>query len=284
MVTTVEQAAIEQLIARHPIRTVNAGAGTISYREAGAGAALVLLHGISSGSGSWVHQLDALAGRHRVIAWDAPGYGGSTRLAADWPMPADYSAVLASLLDALKLSSAIIVGHSLGAIVAGSFAARAPDRVDRLVLLDPARGYGSAPAEIRTQKLEQRLAAMQKLGPVEHARQRSAALLGPNASQAARELVTWNASRVDPAGYAQAARMLARADLCTDASRYEKSVLVACGTEDRITPEAACREIADAFPRAEYRSLPGLGHASYIDGSDAVNELLSAFVSSSERR
>jgi pimeloyl-ACP methyl ester carboxylesterase len=283
VVPTVEQAAIEQLIARHPTRTVNAGAGTIAYRETGAGAPLVLLHGISSGSGSWVHQLDKLAGRYRIIAWDAPGYGGSTRLPAESPMAADYSAALTSLFDALKLPSAVIVGHSLGAIIAGSFAAQAADRVTRLLLLDPARGYGSAPAETRASKLDQRLAAMEKLGPAEHARQRSAALLGPNASQAARELVIWNASRIDRAGYAQAARMLAQADLCADAPRYEGPVLVACGSEDQITPEAACREVARAFPSAKYRSLAGLGHVSYIDDPTAVNELLIGFTSPAER-
>jgi len=53
----------------------------ISYREAGAGPALVLLHGIGSSSASWLFQLESLAG-YRLIAWDAPGYGGSAFLSA----------------------------------------------------------------------------------------------------------------------------------------------------------------------------------------------------------
>ena len=51
----------------------------IAYRETGAGPALVLLHGIGSGSAGWLFQLETLKG-YRLIAWDAPGYGESENL------------------------------------------------------------------------------------------------------------------------------------------------------------------------------------------------------------
>lgn len=270
--------SVEKLLARHSLQGVHTATGErVSYRENGAGSPLVLLHGISSGSGSFVHQLEGLATRHRVIAWDAPGYGESTPLRAAAPSVADYACSLAALLDALGLSRVTLVGHSLGAIVATRFAADAAASVDRLLLLNPARGYGNAPPEIREKKLDERLAAMARLGPAQLALQRCDALLSANASQAARELVVANASRLVPAGYAQAARMLADADVCADARGYPGPVLVACGSEDGITPEAACREIALAFPNAEYRSLPGLGHASYIENPEAVNAIVAEF-------
>ncbi len=75
-------AAIAERISRFPVRTVSVGGRTLAYREAGSGAPLVLLHGIGNQSGSWVQQLESLADRFRVIAWDAPGYGGSDPLAA----------------------------------------------------------------------------------------------------------------------------------------------------------------------------------------------------------
>jgi len=271
------------LVARHPLRSVQAGAGRISYREAGAGPPLVLLHGIGSGSGSWVHQLDGLAARFRVVAWDAPGYAESTHLATESPAAADYAAALASLLGALGIERAAVVGHSLGAIVAARHAAGAPGRVDRLALLNPARGYGKAPAEVRTRRLEERLAAMDRLGPARHAEERSSALLAPQATAAARALVVWNSARLDPRGYAQAARMLAGADIDADALLYEGPVLVACGSEDRVTPEAGCRDIASRFRRAGYRSIPGTGHASYIEDPAAVNALLLNFLTSASR-
>jgi len=274
---------LESLIARHPPRTAAAGAGRISFREAGAGAPLILLHGIGSGSASWVHQLEGLATRFRLIAWDAPGYAQSTHLPAEAPSAADYAGALASFLAALGIDRIALVGHSLGALIAARHAASAAARVDRLILLNPARGYGNAPAEVRTRRLEERLAAMDRLGPARHAEERSAALLAAQASAAARDLVVWNSARLDPRGYAQAARMLAGGDIDADAAQYDGPVLVACGTEDRVTPEAGCRDIAGRFPRGRYQSIPGVGHASYIENPGALNDLMVNFLNSPER-
>lgn len=274
-------AALAALATQHPALSMSPQGAALSWREAGARAGhddgkpvLVLLHGIGSGSGSWLNQLGALAGSHRIIAWDAPGYGLSAALPGEAPGAADYAAALAALLEALGVRQLALVGHSLGALIACAFAARHAGKVNRLILLNPARGYANAPPELRRQKLDERLALMNKLGPHAHALQRGPALLGPHADEAARALVIWNASQLHPGGYAQAARMLAAGDLAEDAAHYAGPVLVACGTEDRITPEKSCRLIAAKFRQADYRSLPGLGHASYIDSAEQVNTLL----------
>ncbi len=268
--------ALAALAAAHPPRTLSPNGSALCWREAGhtGQPALVLLHGIGSGSGSWLHQLAALGATHRVIAWDAPGYGNSTPLAGDAPHAADYAASLAGLLEALGIAQFTLVGHSLGALVATAFAARHGGKVSRLVLLNPARGYHHADSELRRQKLDDRLALMDRLGPAEHARQRGPALLGPKATDEARALVIWNASQLNPGGYAQAARMLANGDIAGDAALYRGPVLVACGSEDRITPEQGCRLIAAEFPHAQYQTLADLGHASYIDAPPVVNEIL----------
>ena len=62
--------------------TIETERGAIAYRRAGDGPPLVCLHGIGSGSASWAAQLEALAARFDVIAWDTPGYGGSAPLGA----------------------------------------------------------------------------------------------------------------------------------------------------------------------------------------------------------
>ena len=81
---SVDFSLAERLLAAYPLQKVSTRRGIVSYREAGAGPALCLLHGISSQSGSWVHQLDALAPRFHVVAWDAPGYGESDQLAREY--------------------------------------------------------------------------------------------------------------------------------------------------------------------------------------------------------
>ena len=57
--------------------------GTVAYRRAGAGAPLLLLHGGLSDGRSWTPQLESLAHEYDVVAWDAPGCGGSANPAAD---------------------------------------------------------------------------------------------------------------------------------------------------------------------------------------------------------
>jgi pimeloyl-ACP methyl ester carboxylesterase len=265
------------LVARYPRAKRTVAHGTVSYREAGAGPALVLLHGIGSQSGSWVRQIEALAPRFRVIAWDAPGYGESDPLPGDAPSAPDYAAVLAALLDALGVGSAAFVASSLGALVAGAFAARWAQRVRALVLLNPAGGYGSAPAHAREEKLAARLDRLAKLGPKGMAEDPSPGMLSPAASAEARALAAWSTAALRPDGYAQAARMLANGRLAEDAARYPGPVLVVGTSADAITPAAGCERIARAFSGGRFRLLEGPGHLSYLDDPATVNALIAEF-------
>lgn len=119
------------------------------FREQGSGIPLMLLHGISSGAASW-HKQMALNG-FRVLAWDMPGYGESPMLAVARANAGDYADALAAMLDRAGVWQAVLVGHSLGALVASAFAAKFPDRVIHLVLADAAQGYGNAAPEQREQ-------------------------------------------------------------------------------------------------------------------------------------
>ncbi|MBM3525073.1 MAG: alpha/beta fold hydrolase, partial [Alphaproteobacteria bacterium] len=204
----------------------------VAHREAGTGEPMVLLHGIGSGAGSWANQLGALPAR--TIAWDAPGYGASAPLPGDSPDAGAYAGALATLLDSLAVDRCVLVGQSLGAIVAARYSVDRPQRVRRLVLLAPARGHAALPAADRRRKLAERIDAMTRLGVIEHARQRAPHQLGPRAPAAALALVRENMERLDLAGYAQAARLLAQSDIALDAPHCRMKVIVASGSEDRI--------------------------------------------------
>jgi pimeloyl-ACP methyl ester carboxylesterase len=247
----------------------------ISYRETGAGQALVLLHGIGSSSAGWLCQLESLIG-YRLIAWDAPGYGESEFLPGATPRPADYAQALHEFLDRLLLKDVVLVGNSLGCLMAGAYAAAHPERVRSMVLLGPAGGYGSL--SDRDDKLRGRLEELDTLGPEGLAEKRSPSLLGKGAPAEALELLRWSQRRIRPQGFRQALHCLAQGRLAEDARRFSKKVLVACGSDDAITPEAGCKAIAAAFPRAEYRSLAGIGHAPQIEASEIVNRLIAGFV------
>ncbi len=238
---------------------------------------MVLLHGIGSGSGSWVHQLDAFASRFRVVAWDAPGYGESAPLDERAPTAADYADALEAFLDALQIGRCLLVAQSLGALMATALAARAPERLDGLVLISPANGYGRATPAERTEKLQARLDAMERLGPAGLADARARNLLSTRTSPEALALVRENMARLDPAGHAQAAHMLAGGSLVDDAVRYEGPTLVLCGTADTVTPLATCETVAMAFADHTFVAVPGPGHASYVEAPVLVNELIGQF-------
>jgi pimeloyl-ACP methyl ester carboxylesterase len=270
---------IEQRVdANFPVREIAADGRVFSYRMAGEGPMLVLLHGIGSGSGSWFHQLHGLADRYRMVAWDAPGYGRTTPLEAETPGAGDYAAALKIFLTALEIQPEVIIGHSLGALMAGGYVAAYKPSLRALILADPANGYGAADEAIRLEKMNARLAMVNELGPAGMAESRSSNLLSANASDEALALVRWNMSQIHPEGYRQATRMLAHGHLIGDAVDYDGPVLVMGGSEDIVTPEAACRDVAAAFRNSEYSTLPGVGHASYVENGKQFNNMVLSFL------
>lgn len=120
------------------MRTVALSTGPLAYVEQGAGPPLVLLHANPGDRRDYDAVIPTLAERFRVMALDWPGYGESMA-------PADVEAVsipwlvevLREFLDALALSSVILVGNSIGGTVAARLALASPERVQALVLVAP---------------------------------------------------------------------------------------------------------------------------------------------------
>lgn len=246
--------------------------------EAGAAVTHVLLHGIGSASGSWLAQLQEARAHTRtpshVLAWDAPGYGSSSALPMQTPRAVDYATRLWAWLDAFAVTQPFtLVGHSLGALMAAAAAVQAPSRVSRLVLLAPAQGYARASVGAREKKLADRLANLAALGPAGIARTRAAAMLSAEADDAQRLFVEQVMAQIDPAGYTQAARMLAGGDLLGDLRALTCPIMIASGESDTITPPQAARELARETG-ASFVSLGAVGHGCALQAGVQVNRLL----------
>lgn len=241
---------------------------------------LVLLHGIGSAARSFEAVLPLLAAGRRVIAWNAPGYGGSTRLATEAPDASAYAAVLARLLDALRLGRVHLLGHSLGAIMAARFAAEHPERLASLSLASIALGHARLDAEKRAAALAARLADLADLGPRGLAEKRGPRLLGPDAAPEAIRAVVDTMAMVDAAGYAQASRLLAGADTAADVARLpaDLPLLVLYGDADPITPPAANREVAALRPDGREVVVARGGHAIYVDKPAEFAAAVNAFL------
>jgi len=286
MTGSAQEIAFETRLDVFPLQQAEIGAqrvigyrATVAREAARSALPVVLLHGIGSGAASWVQQLEALGnpGNARAVyAWDAPGYGVSTPVSPASPQAGDYVEALAAWLDALGLKRIVLVGHSLGAIIAGAFAQAHPSRVAGLLLISPAAGYGKAEEAVRIEKRDNRLAMVAELGPQGLAEKRAGNMLSPQAGEAARAWVRWNMSRIVPAGYAQATHLLANADLAGHVAQFAGPIAVAVGAQDAITPPAGCGRIAEAA-RTTLRILPGAGHAGYIEAPEAYTALIDAF-------
>lgn len=267
-----QRALLEQ---RFPqwLATLPSGA-RVAVREHGqrsAAPTLVLLHGISSGAPSWLPAVLPLSNAQHVIAWDAPGYGHSTPLAQSAPVAADYAQRLHELLDLLDLRRCVLVGHSLGALMACAYAARADKvNVDRLVLISPARGYGGD-AQQADRVRRERGEALRSLGVAGLAERIAQRLLSPQADASAREWVRWNTARLHSQGYLQAVEMLCGSELAAVTSHIP--VEVHCGEADLVTPPAACAQAARALG-ASFHTIADAGHASPVEQPAAVARLL----------
>ncbi len=95
------------------LSTVTLPSGTLAWREAGTGPALLCLHGLGSSSKSWKMQYRGFDDTFRVIGWDYPGYGGSDDPPTTPLLAADYAEALVGLLNALSLDKVDLIGHSM---------------------------------------------------------------------------------------------------------------------------------------------------------------------------
>ncbi len=254
-----------QLTRDFPLRTLEIAGGRQALRECGTGPVIVLLHGIGSGSASWLEVAQKMGQSARVIAWDAPGYGKSTPLRSLVPDASDYAERLLLMLNALDVQRCVLVGHSLGAITATAFASGVQQqRVSRLVLISPAQGYGHPAHALQRQEVRsKRLRALEQLGIQHIAEQRSAYMLSPSASELAKAWVQWNMARLNSDGYRQAIELLCGDDLLRHAP-LSMPCEVHCGEADGITPPERCLTLAKALG-ATFSLIADAGHASPIE-------------------
>jgi pimeloyl-ACP methyl ester carboxylesterase len=259
---------------------VQAGSSAFTYQESGEGAPLVLLHGIGSAARAFDDQMAGLSDRFRVVAWDAPGYGGSTCLAPEAPTASDYARALAAFLDDLAIPACHLVGHSLGALMAASFAVQHPARILSLTLASVAAGQARLPAAEREKALAQRLGDVVELGPRRMAEQRGPRLLASTATPVMARRVVETMAAVRPDGYSQAARMLASGDIQADIARLPANMPVQFlyGDGDVITPPARNMEVAALRPGAPVHVVADAGHAVYLERPETFNSIVADFI------
>ncbi|MDF1794651.1 MAG: alpha/beta hydrolase [Thalassobaculaceae bacterium] len=260
-------------------RTLDLDHGRISFRQAGSGPDLVLLHGLAGNSRTWEEQVAAFAADWRVTAWDAPGYGQSDTVE---PTVDAYAAVLAALVDALDLPPFVLLGHSMGGVVAGRFAGRYPDRLRSLVLSCTLLGRRQPAGTPLGEGYRARLADLETLSAEAYGTARAESMAAPGCDPAILKRLAGIAAETRRDGLEAAMHVIAQADNSEALASLALPVLVLIGEQDRT----ATRELTDAVVAslaagaAAVRTvtLAGVGHAPYLEDTAGYNAALRAFL------
>ncbi|MCH4248316.1 alpha/beta fold hydrolase [Acinetobacter populi] len=263
---------IEKLI-HYPLKTVSLDGVQQGYREAGNGQYLVLLHGISSGSGSWINQLEQLSHHYHVVAWDAPGYGLSDCLDNPQPSAKDYAERLKGLLDVLGADQIILVGHSLGAMQASAFAHVYPERVKQLVIANVAQGYQRHSEEEKAAVFAKRPQLLAKLGAFGLAKARGPHMLYQHEPQAL-ALITNVMEKLRLEGFTQASYLLAYDEIRNYLKDLKVPCVVIAAKQDEITPPENIRRLVQEMATQQFLQIKQAGHLSYLDQPEQFNQII----------
>ena len=273
------------------VRTVSIDAGEIEVAEAGAGGRpLLLVHGFTGAKEDFTEFLDALAdsGWH-AVAPDLRGHGGSfqpeSEEAYDFELYADD---LWALVDALGWDRVVLLGHSMGGMIAQVAALRDAARLQALILMDTSCG---APEGLDSTDLELGVAVVREHGMVtllELMEARDAEVLETPASVRVRaERPGWEEFErskfvnSSPAMWASMVRqMLSQDDRIDHLARLPESlpVLVLVGEQDAPFMGPSER-MAKSIPGAQAAVvIPDAGHSPQFENTDAWWKALTSFL------
>lgn len=256
---------------------------------------IVLIHGTSASLHTWQGWAAGLRAQRRVISFDLPAFGltgpFSGAYAAQTYSGDAYARFVIDLLDALKVPRAVLGGNSLGGEVAWRVASLAPQRVERLILVDSA-GYPFEPQSVPIGFMLARLPVLNRL---------TQWVLPRGVVESSVRNVYGDPSKVSPAlvdryfeltlregnRRALVQRLTAQG---ADAERYDENrvrmkalrlpVLVLWGGRDRLIPLSVGRQIAADLPGSRLVVFDTLGHVPHEEDPAAtlvpVREFLSA--------
>jgi pimeloyl-ACP methyl ester carboxylesterase len=275
-----------ELDAREFVCSAELQGGQVNYVDVGSAPSppLVLLHGIGGCWQHWIQNIPRLAQEHRVIATDLPGFGAS-------PLPARavsvslYTEIVVELLDQLGVGACIVIGNSLGGMVAIDLAARFSTRVERIVLVAPA---GVSIASIRHgAEIAVRLAALQS--------RRASALIRPGGgSRHPMSLVVHDPEQLERGllraafaggsgggGFQRVALHLMllrlRGRLMAGADQVTCPTLIVWGRDDRINRVGDAAVFGGLIPTATAVIMDEAGHVPMLERPREFNRLVLEF-------
>jgi pimeloyl-ACP methyl ester carboxylesterase len=252
----------------------------VAYRRAGSGPAVVFVHGGLGDSRDWRGQLEGLGDEFTVLAWDAPGCGGSDDPPESFRLP-EYADCLAGFVAALGLERPHVCGLSFGGGLALELYRRHPGVPRSLVLASAYAGWaGSLPPEVVRERVERALREAE-LPPEQWVRDYLPGLFTSSAPPELLEEAAAIMLDIRPAGMRAMVRGFAEADLRDVLGGIQVPTLLLYGDADRRSPpEAVAAELHRRIPGSRLAVLPGVGHAANMEAPDRFNAEVREFLRS----
>ncbi len=265
---------------------------TLAYIDMGkeSGPTVVLIHGYTDSARDWVPLLPYLSKDFRLILVDIRGHGKSSKPECCYSR-LDFAYDIKLLLDAQHIDRAAIVGHSLGSLVAQTFAEYWPERTSRVVLISSTGGVrpGSTnkpPAFDFAASIRQLKEPIEADSPFMIAWWDSPTPVDPDFIRREREdaaaipLRVWLA--VLDQGLAVSTGGLAGTsgyyDIQSTLPRLKAPTLLIWGSKDPIMEPAMRKTLREALPHAQVKIFEGLGHNPFWEAPEAVAKVLNAFL------
>ena len=252
----------------------------IAFRRTGSGPPILLLHGAMADSRDWSHQLDAFSDAFTVIAWDAPGCGGSDDIPAPGYNLDHLVDDLAGFISALRLTRPHVVGLSLGSILAIALHARHPMVARSLVLASAYAGWaGSLPSTEVHRRTQLALRDLDRPAD-EAARDFVRTLLPANAPQRLVDEQLAMITQARPATTRFLLSQIAAVDLRPVLSHIEVPTLLLYGAADVRAPAAVADALHAQIPGSLLIQLPDIGHCGHVQAPDQWNSAVLNFLRS----
>lgn len=250
--------------------------GVVHYEVLGKGEPVILLHGWLGSWGYWLDAMQALSRYYRVYALDFWGFGESDRRRESFRIP-DFVNLVLDFMERLGISSAHLVGHSMGGTVALSVALQDHSRVRQV-------GVVSSPLEGKSLSLLLKMAAVPQLAFLAwNSPWFLRTLLRTMAPRTARNWQEWyqmlmrDLSKTTLASFFQSINSLYKTDLKPYLDQIKTEVFGIYGLRDNIVdPRQA--EVVKRIPKAKVKNLPHCGHFPMLDDPQGFNETLITFL------
>ena len=249
---------------------------------------LVLLHGITLAARVWGYQLRDLSDRFRVIAVDLRGHGTSKAGSEGFGLPC-LAADLRTVLEALDLRDAIVVGHSMGGMTLMQFCGDHPDVLDERVagvvflatagvvpLPAPVQRALATAAPVLQRAIDKRV-PKRGIGSGDLGYVLARRAFGRNPSATHVELTRDLVNACEPTTTFPSGLGLVSHDAEEALAATRTPALVIGGELDRITPVAFSRRMAELLSDAELHVLEDAGHQLMLERPDELADLLDRF-------